>query len=236
MTPPTLREILITTFHGVNRISSSQYPILRFLWIGLSFATVISFSWHLSQLVRTYVSVPTSITTWTDTSQLPFKYPTITICNGKVLTGSVLFNYNFSSNLSAEDRFVRQQYSENQDFVSNFFKTYKLHVKQRSELFTKTFRDTFTNYYSNFTDFSKHQMDIKHMIIDYLIGMEHKACSHTGFYEIRHPKYLQCYTFNHSLFESAARYSGMTPEDIKNGLALHLSWHSSRMVIRALRT
>ena len=160
-----------------------------------------------------------------DTAQLPFKYPTITICNSKVLTGSILSYYNFSFNLLLKAvffRLMRQQYSENQEFVSNLFKTHQLHINQGSELFTETFRDTFENYYPNFTAFSKYQTDIKHMIIDCLVGMKHKACSNTVFYEIRHPKYLRCYTFNHSLFESAVGYSSMTSEDIKNGLALHL--------------
>ena len=85
-----------TSCHGLNRCAAHKGPkrkSLRCAWILLSVLAFICFNVHLGYLVKYYMAKPTTTSVYV--TGIPFRYPTVTVCNRKLLSVSYTKNYDY---------------------------------------------------------------------------------------------------------------------------------------------
>ena len=210
-----------TTANGVSRIFNSQNRLLRIMWSLIVVAAILTCISHVMVMVKLYLSVPTSTKVYRD---IEFKYPTVTICNKRILSSSVFYHFNskYPESKDAETNFSSNTYVGYHAVVQNLLGINVASGYDITDTLTETFRDTFFNWYSSLEDVSRYQLDKEMLILNCKVGITKKRCSHSDFVEIRHPAYLRCYTFNASLFQTTARNAHMSEYDIKMGNGLYL--------------
>ena len=91
------------------------------------------------------------------------------------------------------------------------------HLAPNSEISDRILRDSADLVNVSLYDFNNRA---EGFIVDCRVaGLQ---CSYRDFQELRHPRYLRCFTFNHSLFHTAAKHWNLTEEDVDAGAALQL--------------
>ena len=85
-----------TSCHGLNRCAAHKglkKKSLRCVWILLSVLAFACFNVHLGYLVKYYIGKPTTTSVYV--TGIPFRYPTVTVCNRKLLSVSYTRNYDY---------------------------------------------------------------------------------------------------------------------------------------------
>ena len=180
-----------STFHGLPKIFTSQYLIIKFMWLLLTLLVTSYCIWSILCLLNVYLNFNTYISTKI-IQEIPTKFPAVTFCNMKTINKTK--NYDFLYSLIEPLLSFDWSYYYPQPFLAMLGMLY-----------------TMRKGVSNLNDTKKAE-DMGYQLESMLFScfFNSKRCHASDFTFFYDTLRGNCYTFNKGIYDNGSRY------DVKN--------------------